>query len=238
MFFSHADENPDGWGVALLGDGRDNVIREERRADRSRRVRDMLSYGVRASNLIAHIRLATIGYDDLRNTHPFTADDISYRTWTLAHNGTVFESEPLTPYFYRQDGDTDSERILLYLTDCINKETENKGRALDAAERFEVIDRCISLISPRNKLNLLMYDGEQMYVHTNYRDSLYMRKDCDGSVIFATRALGGGDWERVPFTQLLAYRDGELLYRGTDHGNEYIPDECSINALYLAYSGL
>ena len=236
-FFSHADENPNGWGIAVLDTANGFLKKEDRRADRSDTVKSLIASPLSTSAMIAHIRLATIGYDEMANTHPFTSVDVSYRTWTLAHNGTIFESGPLSPYFYVQDGCTDSERILLYITDCINKETQRKGRALMPDERFKVLDDIVTRISPHNKLNLLIYDGEMMYVHTNYRNSLYKRS-IEGGYSFSTRPLSIGEWEKVEFTQLLAYKDGELLFTGCVHGNEYIPDKCSIDALYLAYSGL
>lgn len=236
-FFSHAEENPNGWGLAIFDKGREMLDKEEKRADRSRRLRKLMSSPVEAANLIAHIRLATIGYDEFENTHPFTGTDISYRTWTLAHNGTIFESGPLSPFFYVQNGFTDSERILLYIIDRINRETETKGRALDAKERFEVLDGIITRISYKNKLNLLIHDGEITYVHTNFRDSLYQRVE-DGSVFFSSRPLSTGAWEHVPFMRLIGYREDEAVFEGTAHDHEYFPDECSLNALYLAYSGL
>ena len=137
----------------------------------------------------------------------------------------------------RISGDTDSERILLYIIDVINEEEGRANRRLSAKERFDIIDKIIVDISKDNKLNLMLYDNELMYVHTNFADSLhYLKKD--GSVIVATSPLSDEEWEKVPFTQLLAYKDGELLYVGTNHGNEYIENEENVKMLYQIFAEL
>jgi glutamine amidotransferase len=236
-FYSHAREHPNGWGLALLGQSETRVLREPKRADQSAAVSRLLSKPIAAKTALAHIRLATIGNVEYENCHPFVGTDESGRSWTLIHNGTIFESDKLNKYVFRQKGETDSERILLYIIDRINRETETKGRALDAKERFEVLDGIITRISYKNKLNLLIHDGEITYVHTNFRDSLYQRVE-DGSVFFSSRPLSTGAWEHVPFMRLIGYREDESVFEGTAHDHEYFPDECSLNALYLAYSGL
>ena len=236
-FFSHAPENPNGWGIALFDDNGSYMDKEDKRADRSRHLSYLLSGAVRAKDAIAHIRLATIGYDELANTHPFTGRDESGREWTLAHNGTIFESDLLNKYLYIQKGETDSERIFMYLLDQMDKAFREKGHPLDEDERFEVLEGLTADISPGNKLNLLVYDGDVLYVHCNYRGSLYMRQEA-GIYYFSTRPLHEGLWEPLPFTRLLSFKDGRLLRTGWSHENEYIPDEEKINAIFLAYSGL
>ena len=57
---------------------------------------------IETDKMIAHIRLATRGTMDYENTHPFVMRDNYDRTWTLAHNGTIFESEVLEAICKRQ----------------------------------------------------------------------------------------------------------------------------------------
>ncbi len=236
-FYSHAENNPHGWGLFLKGEEGVLLRKESIRADRSSILKELLSKGIRAKDLVAHIRLATIGYEEIANTHPFTECDKSGRRWILAHNGTIFEGKELSGYFYVQQGETDSERILLYLIDCMDKEIDRKGRALSDEERFDILDEIVTVLSPENKLNLLIFDGDILYVHSNFRDSMYMRKEED-SVSFATIPLNKDQWERVPLMQLNSFKDGKSLQTGSCHGNEYIPDQKRIDALYLNYSGL
>lgn len=58
----------------------------------------------------------------------------------------------------QQNGDTDSERILLHLLELMDKAYIKKGESLTAKERFDVLDRMVVAASPDNKLNLLIYD--------------------------------------------------------------------------------
>ena len=190
-----------------------------------------------AKTALAHIRLATIGNEEYDNCHPFTAVDNSQRRWTLIHNGTIFESDNIGRYVFLQKGETDSERILLYIVDSINKTTAKLGRELTAEERFKILDKIISGSSSKNKLNLLIYDGEIMYVHTNFRDSLYYRREEEG-ITFSTQPLSKSNWKNIPFMTLLGYNNGELVFTGTKHNNEYFFDPAAYNPLYMAYSGL
>ena len=236
-FYSHAPDHPNGWGI-YYNDGRSSFFKKEnRRADKSDCLKGILSGSINARNAIAHIRYATIGYDEMENTHPFSGVDLSGREWIFAHNGTIFESDLLTEYFYRQKGETDSERILLYMLDRLNARIRQKGAPLDEEERFAVLEDMAVRLSPKNKLNLLIYDGDILYAHNNCKDTLYIREEKD-NVIISTTTLYGGTWEHAPFTRLFSYKEGKLLMTGDSHGSEYIPDPESIKALYLMYSHL
>lgn len=236
-FYSHACDHPNGWGLAILDHSVPEITREVCRADRSKLLSKRLSLPVRAKTALAHIRLATIGSEDDDNCHPFSAVDHSGRSWTLIHNGTIFESDKLNKYVFRQKGETDSERILLYIVDQINEAAARLEKELSAEQRFSVLDRIVGNSSPKNKLNLLIFDGELLYAHTNFKDSLYERKDDDG-VTISTRPLTDTGWRPIPFTTLIAYREGERIFTGVDHHHEYIFDPSSYKPLYLAYSGL
>ena len=236
-FYSHSDKHPNGWGLALLDNGNWQVEKEPLEARKSLYLKERLSEPIIAETLLAHIRYATIGEVKRANSHPFVGTDQSGRRWILVHNGTIFDYAPMNHYVSVQEGDTDSERILLYLLDLVDQETDRKGHILTAEERFTLLDKMISSLSKGNKLNLLLYDGELLYVHVNFADSLYYRHTEEGITV-STQALSIGGWQPVPFTRLLAYEKGNLAFTGTNHGNEYIPDEEDLKHLYLAYSGL
>ena len=83
-------------------------------------------------------------------------------------------------------------------------------------------------------MNLLLYDGEMTYVHTNMKETLFY-KESDGSTVFATVPLDNAEWSPVPFTRLLAWQNGKLLTEGADHGHEYIYDPEDMKYLYLEH---
>jgi glutamine amidotransferase len=126
----------------------------------------------------------------------------------------------LITYIQKQDGNTDSERILLYIIDKINLATDEKGSSLNQEERINVIEKVINTLSHRNKLNLLIYDGENFYVHTNMKDTLYYKND--NGTIFSTTPLDNGVWNNVPMCTLQVYQEGKLIYTGKSHNNEYV----------------
>lgn len=234
-FFSHSTMHPHGWGMALFHGNSASVEKEPTPAFRSAYLKKRLAHTINADNMIAHIRLATIGSMDYENCHPFVLRDKFDRCYTLAHNGTMFDCPVLSPFQYMQEGQTDSERLLYYIVDRINH--ASAGGEPSAKERFDIIDQVVVEASPHNKMNFLLYDSEFMYVHTNFAGSLYSAR-IDGATVFSTLPLGRHTWKPVRFTTLLAYKNGELVYTGTTHGNEYIYDESDMHLLYLDSAGL
>lgn len=236
-FFSHSSHHPHGWGLACL-EGNEAVIEKEpMQATKSNYLKERLSHPIQADNVFAHIRYATIGNVEYRNCHPYTQKDVSGRRFTMIHNGTIFDFPPLYKYVKSQKGDTDSERVLLYLIDKINDAEKANNYVLSGEERFKILDCIFSNLSKGNKLNLIMYDGEYMYVHTNYKDSLYYLEKKEG-ILFSTQPLSNENWKPVPFTTLLGYKDGELVFKGTNHKNEYIDSEENMRFIYQIFSDL
>lgn len=236
-FFSHGVEHPHGWGMAFFYGNAVSLEKEPEASFKSAYLKSRLRTKIETDKMIAHIRLATRGVMDYENTHPFVMKDNCGRTWTLAHNGTVFECGAMAPFIHEQEGQTDSERILCYIISRINLEQEQKKRQLSQEERFCLTDEIICEISPENKLNLIIYDGELMYVHTNYKDSLFKCQK-KKTVIISTRPLDNGRWDNVPMNTLSAYRDGSLIYTGTNHGNEFIDSEEKMRLLFLDFANL
>lgn len=168
---------------------------------------------------------------------PIQKKDSSGRQWTFIHNGTIFDYAPLNKYVKQQKGETDSERILLYLIDLINEAQRNKNARLSNEERFALLDSVIPNLAKGNKLNFLLSDGKYTYVHTNYAESLRVLEK-DGLAIFSTQPLTNENWKPVPFTTLLAYSNGRLAVTGTTHHNEYVDNEESMKFLYQIFSDL
>lgn len=236
-FFSHGEEHPHGWGMAFFYGNAVSLEKQPEHSCRSVYLRQRLRAKIEADNMIAHIRLATRGNMDYENTHPFVQRDNFERTWTLTHNGTIFECDALNPFVHEQQGKTDSERILCYIIHRVNGQQEKRKRALSSEERFLLLDEIICEISLENKLNLTIYDGEQLYVHTNYKESLYRCQKGPATVI-STRPLDWDAWEELPLNTLLAYREGALLYTGTNHGNEFVDSEEKMRLLFLDFANL
>ena len=219
-FFSHGSKHPNGWGLAVFYGNAVSLEKEPVESNKSSYLKDRLSHQIFACNALAHIRQATVGKMEYANSHPFILRDSLNRAWTLAHNGTIFDGAKTDAYSSAQEGSTDSERVLYYLVDQVNQRQTSLGREMTAEERFALIDELIGGLAPNNKLNLTLYDGELLYVHTNYANSLFM-KETNGAAVFATVPLDNGDWQPLPFMTPLAYHYGKRMFTGTCHGFEY-----------------
>ena len=192
-FFSHSVDHRNGWGLAVLDTDPVTIDREPVMASSSLYLKDRLLGTIETSKCIGHIRFATIGGDSIKNTHPFARYDISGRQWVLAHNGTIFDYPPLNPYIQKQVGDTDSERVFLFLMDRLNAAQERKGSRLVFEERFELFDNIICDMAKGNKLNLLFSDGKYLYAHTNCRGTLYYLTK-NNATILSTHPLSEEAW--------------------------------------------
>lgn len=223
QFYSHGSKHPHGWGLAYLeNDGSQTIYKEPVCASDSNLLKKILKSKIESRFAIGHIRFATIGNISQINCHPFSINDITGRQWTLAHNGNIYAGLKLLEYTKTQIGQTDSERVLLRIIDKINIKTKEKGTELTAIERCEVVDKTVSALSFRNKLNLLIYDSELFYVHTNIKDTLYGSFNKDFNC-FATVPINDKyKWEPIPLNSLLAFSGTKKIYHGKNHGNEFI----------------
>lgn len=239
-FYGHSDMHPHGWGLVCFEGSEAMIEKEPVQATKSAYLQERLKTPVCNRTVFAHIRYATIGNVDYRNCHPYTGKDVSGRRWTLVHNGTIFDYSPLNKYCRLQEGDTDSERMLLYIIERANAFLRESGEADVPESRFRLIQEILSDMARGNKLNLLLYDGEYTYIHTNYRNSLYYleKQELGSCVLVSTQPLSEEDWEPVPFTKLVVYREGTRVFTGTEHGNEYIDNEENTKFLYQAFSNL
>ncbi len=235
-FYKHSCRHPHGWGLALL-DGDDAAIEKEpKQASFSEYLKNRLTEPIEERTVLAHIRYATIGNLEYSNCHPFTGKDRTDRRWTQIHNGTIFSYDPLSVYTGVQKGDTDSERIFLHVLDLMNRAAEEKGE-LDEAARFSVLEKMTADMAPGNKLNLMIYDGEYLYVHTNCEGTLYYTEGED-EIRIATVPYSREEWKPVPMTTLLAIRDGKIVRSGQSHGHTYRDDPEQIARLYQMFSNL
>lgn len=236
-FYSHSDKHPHGWGLACVSKHSATIEKESVRALDSNYLKERLSQPISEKILLAHIRYATIGNVEYKNCHPYSGKDNFGTRWTLIHNGTIFDYPPLGSYVKKQNGDTDSERIFLYILDKVNLAQREKKAKLTFEEKFEILDCIVKNMAKGNKLNLILTDGRYLYVHTNCKNTLhYLRKN--GAAFFSTQALSDEDWRDVPFGQLLAYKGGKPAAEGTAHGNEYVENEEQMKLLYQIFSNL
>ena len=231
-FYARSVQHPHGWGM-MYEDGVRVILREAVSAKESTFLADFIDAMQPQKILLGHIRFATVGTVREENCHPFGGLDDSGREWTMIHNGTIFHGDHNHRYAAAQQGDTDSERFFLALLDAVNRQLA--GGIPTARERFEAVSRFIAEHSPRNKLNLILYDGDLLYVHKNLKNTLYFKR-LEHGILFATKPLDSGIWVPFPMTQVIAYRNGQEMFRGERHKGVFEPplDYITVNdAMYI-----
>ena len=218
-FYSHSEKHPNGWGLSYLDSSEIKLYKESKKAVDSDKLRNILSNKIITRNAIAHIRLATVGDMKPCNCHPFEKMDNNDRTWTLVHNGTIFHYPAIDSYKNKQAGQTDSERILLYIVDCVNE--SEIDTMLDNYQLCELINNILTNLSKNNKLNIILYTQDMLFIHINCKESLYYYRENE-FVIFSTLALNNSNWHEVKLNTLYVIKNSNVVFMGKDHGNEYV----------------
>lgn len=228
--FTHSHDNPHGWGISWRDDEKQSdpedsakLCREPVPAYESEFLPKLLAQPIEVRRLEAHIRFSICGEQCAENCHPFRDSDIAGREWTLIHNGILFNKELLAGYDRCEQGETDSERTMLFLLDVLDEAALRSGGALDFDATVDALAGALSQISNLNRLSLIMDDGTYTYVHTNTsEDTLHFRQLADDAIVFSTKPLGGEAerdlWKPVPRDRLIAYRDGQLVRTSIPHG--------------------
>lgn len=227
-FYSHCNKHPHGWGIMRYGNHGYEVIKEPVKASESKILSNVIEKTGKQKNVLAHIRLATVGSIKDENCHPYTGVDMTGRTWTMIHNGTIYSSKTLMRYLGKQQGDTDSERVLLYLLDLINEEYK-KTNIVEEKKRIAIVERLVQELSERNKLNIMIFDGAILYIHKNMKNTLSYKELPEGK-IFATTPMDE-DFKELPMCKLFAVKDGKFIYESRERTEEFIPTLEYISAM-------
>ncbi|WP_296789240.1 class II glutamine amidotransferase [uncultured Methanobrevibacter sp.] len=222
QFYNHSDKHPHGWGLANIKSDRYIIDKEPVKASESEKLKKILSKPIIGKMVFAHIRLATIGKLTPSNCHPFVKKDNTGRCWMLMHNGTVFNYPGLEKYQEIQKGSTDSERILLFIIDKVNEFEKSKNALLTTEERFNLITDIISDLSRENKINIMICDGELTYVHTNLKDSLHSLRTDNGLILTSCPLNDDKNWKTVDINKIYGLKDGKIILKSKNHGNEFI----------------
>ena len=214
-FYNHSKHHPHGWGLAIKDKNKYIIDKEPQKANNSIKLKEILEKDIITDNLIAHIRLATLGNMIKENCHPFSKKDNLGRTWLLMHNGTIFDGEELEKYKKVQEGQSDSERILLYIVDQINH-----TKFHSSTELIQLLDELITNLAKNNKLNIMLICNDLIIVHANYKNSLYYLEKSN-SLLVSTKELSGENWQLLEINRVIGLRKGKKIYEGQKHDYEY-----------------
>jgi predicted glutamine amidotransferase len=154
---AQSHREPDGTGLGWFdADGQPHVSKQAHAAYEDRRfAREARE--VSSTTFIAHIRFASTGALELRNTHPFEQDGRLF-----AHNG-VIEDLPALEAHLGDDlrlvkGDTDSERFFALITREIAANDGDVRAGVTAACRW------VAATLPVFAINFVLADSEGLWV--------------------------------------------------------------------------
>ncbi len=166
MIERSGEGNPDGWGAVFYEKNDAYVFREPRPASDSRLASLLGQCGVESRLVLSHIRRATTGATELRNTHPFTRE-IQGRLHSFAFNGNlpgVFNLELMMDRFC-PIGDTDGEFAFCWILEQLAMEAVDGDWKHTAA----VLQSCGNQLAKMGPTNFLYSDSLHLYAYASQR---------------------------------------------------------------------
>ena len=176
-------EHKDGWGIASYHQGAQPLVAHGLGPAHCDPDFERVSSTVSARTVVAHIRLASVGAIDKRNTHPFI-----HGRWCFVHNGTVknfaqhaAEVEALIRPDLRAaiQGTTDTERCFyVFLTRLAQLQSLDGPACVEKvacalAETMGMVSAITDRPGDRSSMNFLVTNGDVM-VATRRNRSLFL----------------------------------------------------------------
>ncbi|RYE66869.1 MAG: class II glutamine amidotransferase [Oxalobacteraceae bacterium] len=189
----HTDTHHDGWGIAFFeGTGVRHFV--DHQAAVASPIAELIKrYPIKSTNVIAHIRKATVGQVALENCHPFVRE-LWGRYWVFAHNGDLKGFAPVLDGAFRPVGTTDSELAFCFLLQSLRREFGDT--APTRAALAGALERIIPGIAAHGTFNMMLSDGTALYTHCSTKLCYVVRKHP-----FVTACLSDEDLS-VDFSQV------------------------------------
>ncbi len=194
-FACRASEHADGFGIAFF-EGRGVRCFVDAQAANVSPVADLIkTYPIRSTDVIAHIRKATVGQVALENCHPFTRE-LWGRYWVFAHNGNLVDFVPRLHGSFRPVGQTDSEYAFCWLM----QELAKSHATLPSVDELSLTLReLVHQIARHGTFNFLLSNGDALWAHATTHLHYVLR--------------------RCPFTQA-TLSDEDMSVNFADHTRE------------------
>lgn len=225
----------DGWGIAFYQGRGIREFRDPQPGFDSEIAKFIKDFPIKSTVVISHIRQANVGEVSLENTHPFIRE-FGGRYWCYAHNGQLKDLEQLNN---RRDerflpvGGTDSEAAFCWLMGQLAQEQD---QSLESQQ--QLIQACANKLAQLGVFNMLLSDGERLYVYCSTKLHWITRRapfgvavlqDDDISVNFGEETSQGDivtmiateplttneNWVKMQPGELAVFAKGELISRST-----------------------
>lgn len=214
-------DNPDGWGVVLYEKNDAYIYREPQTAADSSLAKYLKNAQLKTYLLLAHIRKATQGTIELRNTNPFSRE-VNGRLHSFIFNGDipdVFKLDLRLGQFLPL-GESDGEYAFCYLLDQLQLKQKN-GKWQETAQLVQQLGDLFSQMGPTN---FIYTDSLRIYAYASHRcidnqtmtGLYYLRRQCgdettnDVTILSSTK-LSDEQWIALKSQQLLVIEKGLVL---------------------------
>jgi glutamine amidotransferase len=119
------------------------------------------NYPIKSTNVISHIRKATVGNIALANTHPFMRE-LWGRYWLFAHNGDLKTLPAWQGKRFRPVGCTDSEQAFCWILEQLADEFPEEPDTDTLTKRLAQL---AAELSQYGTLNFLLSNGDWLAAH-------------------------------------------------------------------------
>ncbi|WP_269530742.1 class II glutamine amidotransferase [Chitinimonas sp. BJYL2] len=222
------DHHADGWGIGFF-EGAGCRLFLDWQSSCSSPIADLVrQYPIKSTNVISHIRKATVGQVSLANTHPFMRE-LWGRYWLFAHNGDLKSLPALRGNRFQPVGDTDSEHAFCWLMETLATAFPTQP---DMPTLTQFLKLRMGELAERGTLNCLLSNGTVLIAHcaTNlhylvrqapFGDAHLVDRDIsidfdaltgehDRVAVIATQPLTDNEaWIRMQPGELLVFEDGQ-----------------------------
>jgi len=151
----------DGFGIAFFEERGCRVFLDYEPSAGSPIAELIRNYPIKSTNVIAHIRKATVGETTLANCHPFQRE-MWGRNWIFAHNGNLENLPALRQRYYRPVGTTDSEQAFCLILETLRERHPEPPGSADLVRTIVEVTR---EIAGHGTFNYVLSDGELMLAH-------------------------------------------------------------------------
>ena len=209
-FWLHSRVHQDGFGY-YLQDKNDFYVNPK---SAMTYISDLRKKDFTSKLALFHIRFKTHGPASVENCHPFIKKDVHGVEWSLIHNGFIEDTHYTDALGTLQNGETDSERILLSIVEAVNGVYEHAWIDNESEMRcfvYTIIEQTIKDMSHLGKINLIFTDSltNNMYVYMNAQSLYYLNKK--SGIHVSTTKLSNEDWISVTPNKLHIFNNGERL---------------------------
>ncbi|GAB3248302.1 class II glutamine amidotransferase [Chitinimonas naiadis] len=155
------DHHADGWGIGFF-EGRGCRAFIDWQSSSTSPIAELVrNYPIKSTNVIAHIRKATVGRISLANTHPFMRE-LWGHYWLFAHNGDLKTLPALQGNRFTPVGDTDSEHAFCWLLESLALKFPEEPSPPELQAALKIL---VAELAGHGSLNFLLSNGHWLAAH-------------------------------------------------------------------------